>query len=221
MHRHDLTVLAAVLGGMFASAAESSEIGHEIAAQIDVGSYQYYLDELLYTHYGDDRGPDGPEHDPARDNIAATFESYGFEVELLPCYSPGAPDETGYNVVGTKTGAIWPDRQYIVGAHYDSVGNPGADDDASGVGGLLELARVYSQYDIGCTLKLIAFDAEETGLWGSRAYAGAHADDDIRAMIQLDMLAWDCGMYQTMIDPEGEQSDSLAADLDTDICGRR
>ncbi len=47
MHRHDLTVLAAVLGGMFASTAESSEIGHEIAGQVDVVTYEYYLDELL------------------------------------------------------------------------------------------------------------------------------------------------------------------------------
>jgi hypothetical protein len=171
MRRHDSAILAAVLAGILVSAAESSDIGHEIAAQVDVASYQYFLDELLYTHYGDDRGPDGPEHDLARDNIAATFESYGFEVELHRCYTHYYPEGLFYNVVATKSGALWPDRQYIVGAHYDSVGNPGADDDASGVAGLMELARVYSQYDIGCTLKLIAFDLEELWMVGSGAYA--------------------------------------------------
>lgn len=214
MRRHDLAALTAALVGIFASAAQSSDIGHEIAAQIDVVSYQYFLDELLFTHYGDDRGPEGPEHDPARDNIAATFESYGFEVELHRCYSWYYPDGLFYNVVATKTGAIWPDRQYIVGAHYDSVSNPGADDDASGVAGLLELARVYSQYDTGCTLKLIAFDLEEEGLRGSSIYAYQHAADDIRGMIQLDMIAWDYLRYKVMIRAAVDDTPQLAYDLD-------
>jgi hypothetical protein len=211
--RASLTVTA-TLALCFEPCASASEIGQEIAGQIDAANYQHYLDDLLFTHYGDDRGPDGPEHDLARDNIAATFESYGFEVELLPCYSPGAPDDTGYNVVATKLGALWPERQYVIGAHYDSVGNPGADDDASGVAGLLELARVYSQFDIGCTLKLIAFDAEETGLWGSRRYASEHVTDDIRGMIQLDMIAWDYLQYKVMIRAANDDTPSFLYDLD-------
>jgi Zn-dependent M28 family amino/carboxypeptidase len=36
-------------------------------------------------------------------------------------------------VVATKLGTLYPDQIYIIGAHYDSVSNPGADDNASGV----------------------------------------------------------------------------------------
>jgi hypothetical protein len=50
MHRHDLTVLAAVFAGTCASAAQSSDIGHELAGQVDVATYQYSLDELLGAH---------------------------------------------------------------------------------------------------------------------------------------------------------------------------
>lgn len=179
-----------------ASAVWASDIGHEIADQVSAASYQYFLDDVLYTHDGDDRGPTGPEHDLARDNIVATFESYGLDVELHAfAYQNGE----WHNVVGTKVGFAYPDAQYIVGAHYDSVGNPGADDDASGVAGLLELARVFSQYDSEYTIRFIAFDLEERGLIGSKAYVADHASDDIRGMIQLDMIAWDAGPYLTRI----------------------
>ncbi len=75
----------------------------------------------------------GPEHDLARDNIAATFESFGLEVELHEFWYSG---HQSFNVVATQMGTVYPDSQYVVGAHYDSAGTPGADDDASGVAGL-------------------------------------------------------------------------------------
>jgi hypothetical protein len=200
----------AVAAALGASAASASEIGHEIASAIDVAEYQYYLDELLYSHYGDDRGPYGPEHDPARDNVVAVFESFGFAVELHPFEWEG---DTFYNVVATKPGVLWPDAQYVIGAHYDSVDNPGADDDGSGVAGLLELGRVFSQYDVGYTLEFIAFDLEERGLVGSEAYVWDHLTNDVRAMIQLDMIAWDGGAHEVYIDPAGPAACDMLADL--------
>ena len=82
------------------------------------------------------------------------------------------------------------DNRGIGGAHYDSVNNPGADDNGSGVAGVLEAARVLSQYSFEATLIFMAFDREEQGLVGSRAYAAAHSEDDIRGMISLDMIAY-------------------------------
>ncbi|MEM6519533.1 MAG: M20/M25/M40 family metallo-hydrolase [Cyanobacteria bacterium P01_C01_bin.70] len=68
----------------------------------------------------------------------------------------------------------------IVGAHYDTVpGTPGADDNASGVAVLLELARQFSAQRLPRPVWLVAFDMEEYGLLGSRAYA-----EDLRAMKQ-------------------------------------
>jgi len=182
-----------LLGGAVAS---GSELGQRIADQIQVASYQDYLDNALYTHDGDNRGVGGPDHNPARDNIRTIFESFGLQVEFHFFEFYGID---GWNVVATQTGTVYPYAQYIVGAHYDSVDNPGADDDASGVAGLLEIARVISQYDTEYTIKFIAFDMEEWGLIGSEAYVEDHINDDIRGMVQLDMIAYDDGDYATRI----------------------
>ena len=91
---------------------------------------------------------------------------------------------------GDEAGNDLPDQEYIVGAHYDSVSNPGADDNASGVALVLEAARILSQYDSAYTIRFIAFDREEQGLHGSSAYASAHAGDNILGMVNLDMIAY-------------------------------
>jgi len=72
-----------------------------------------------------------------------------------------------------------------VGAHLDSVARaPGANDNASGTAGMLELAR--SQRLAGVCY--LAFGAEELGLFGSKAFVRDHAVRDARFMLNLDML---------------------------------
>ena len=56
----------------------------------------------------------------------------------------------------------------MIGAYYDSVSNPGADDDASVVAALLE-ARVASVHDFEPSIAFVGFDREEAGLIGSQA----------------------------------------------------
>ena len=82
---------------------------------------------------------------PTVEYLQAEFESYGLETEVQ---SFVFGNTTSYNVIATKrpnnanqdTGQI-----VVVGAHHDSVpGSPGANDDASGVGVMLELARVFT-----------------------------------------------------------------------------
>jgi len=171
-----------------AAAAEATDIGLELTNLISVDSYQQYLDDSLYTHDGHDRDAlSGPEHSPARVNITTILQSFGLAVELQPFSYNG---NTHYNVVATQTGAARPNACYIIGAHYDSAGTPGADDDGSGVAALLEIARVLSDYEPEYTIKYIAFDLEEYGLLGSEAYVAAHDTDDIRGMIAMDMIAW-------------------------------
>lgn len=109
------------------------------------------------------------------------------------------------NVVARIPGVSTPDEQVLVGAHFDSatlgsssesvVYSPGADDDASGTAAVLECARVLSGYAFDRTLVFVAFNAEEVGLVGSKYYAEAAKarGDDIRAMINLDMVAYDAG----------------------------
>jgi len=159
----------------------------DIVNQVSQAAYTNYLDNALYTHNGSDRGLTGAQHDPARANIASALSGFGLATSLDPfTYSGG----TYYNVVGIHRGAVRPDTTYIVGAHYDSVNNPGADDDASGVAGVLEAARVLSKYQFQATLVFIAFDREEQGLVGSGHYASQHSADAIAGMLSLDMIAY-------------------------------
>ncbi|UCC30414.1 MAG: M28 family peptidase [Phycisphaerales bacterium] len=149
--------------------ATASPEGEFAAALVSEQNYRHYLDDMLYTHDGDDRGF-GPEHDLAQANIVSVLTSFGVTVELEPFLFDAdydGTDETYYNVVGTMTGTTYPGQGYVIGAHYDSVDNPGADDNASGVALVLEAARVLSAYESDYTIRFVAFDREEDGLIGS------------------------------------------------------
>ena len=84
-----------------------------------------------------------------------------------------------------------------MGAHYDSCFNPGADDNASGVAGVLETARLLAQQNTNKTIRFIAFVNEEppffqTELMGSLVYARAakKRQDKIKGVIILEMLGF-------------------------------
>ena len=95
-------------------------------------------------------------------------------------------------------GQRWPDESIVVGAHYDTVeGSPGADDNASAVAALIEIARLLKGRALARTLKLVAFVNEEPpffffGQMGSQVYARAarHRKEAIRLMISLEMLGY-------------------------------
>jgi aminopeptidase YwaD len=81
----------------------------------------------------------------------------------------------------------------VIGAHYDAVpGCEGADDNASGVAVLLELARSLAASHAKYPIHLIAFDMEEYGLLGSRAYVDLlrQQNQALRLMISLEMLGY-------------------------------
>ncbi len=188
-HRAPNTPLTPPLAVYEFGSATASEMGQLAAARVSEDNYRFLLDEMLYTEYGDNRGF-GLEHDLAQANIASLFEDYGLIVTLEPF---SFSFQTYYNVVGTKLGTVYPDQEFVVGAHYDSVNNPGADDNASGVALVLEAARVLGEADSAYTIRFVAFDREEQGLYGSYAYVDAHAGDDILAMISADMVAYNKG----------------------------
>lgn len=81
----------------------------------------------------------------------------------------------------------------LIGAHYDTVpGTPGADDNATGLAVLLELARAFSTTPLRFPVRLIAFDLEEYGLVGSRYHAQQlhNQKQPIRLMLSLEMLGY-------------------------------
>lgn len=85
------------------------------------------------------------------------------------------------NVIATRTGLLHPEQRVLVLAHFDTVADtPGADDNASGVALLLELAEILQPYRFERTIHLIGVNLEEnriegdseSGTRGSRALAG-------------------------------------------------
>lgn len=81
----------------------------------------------------------------------------------------------------------------LIGAHYDGVpGTPGADDNATGVAVLLELAAYFAANPLKYPLQIVAFDMEEYGLLGSTAYADylKSQRQALRLMISLEMLGY-------------------------------
>lgn len=81
----------------------------------------------------------------------------------------------------------------LIGAHYDAVpGTPGADDNATGVAVLLELARKFAAEPAKYPLRLVAFDMEEYGLLGSADYAALlrQQKQSLRLMMSLEMLGY-------------------------------
>ena len=81
----------------------------------------------------------------------------------------------------------------LIGAHYDAApGTPGADDNATGVAALLELARIFAAEPIKYPVRLVAFDMEEYGMLGSQQYAAdlKQQGQSLRLMLSLEMLGY-------------------------------
>lgn len=97
------------------------------------------------------------------------------------------------NIIASQPGQRLPEETILVGAHYDTVPEtPGADDNASGVAGMLELARLSSASPTARTLKFVAFSNEEDGMMGSRVYArrAKEEGEKIVAMLSLEMIGF-------------------------------
>jgi Zn-dependent M28 family amino/carboxypeptidase len=104
--------------------------------------------------------------------------------------SVDAPASRAYNVVAKGPGVTA--CETVIGGHYDSVpGVEGADDNASGTGGVIELARVVSARRLPGAHCFVLFGAEEFGLYGSQAFVDAMSDAELNgldAMINLDVI---------------------------------
>lgn len=128
------------------------------------------------------------------DYIGSELKSYGYKVEYQEYPSAGVKVK---NIIAAKPGLSAPDEIIIVGAHYDSCDNPGADDNASGVAGVLELARRLAAKPSARTVKFLAFVNEEPPFFrakdmGSFVYASEAAGkkDDIKGAIVLEMIGY-------------------------------
>jgi Zn-dependent M28 family amino/carboxypeptidase len=103
--------------------------------------------------------------------------------------------QTFPNVIGTLPGTVCPGASIIVGAHYDAgEGATGADDNASGVAAVLEIARLLSTQSFQPSIQFVGFSFEEDGLIGSKqmAHEAGTAHARIAGVLVLDMIGYTC-----------------------------
>ncbi|OHB70903.1 MAG: hypothetical protein A2W23_07450 [Planctomycetes bacterium RBG_16_43_13] len=130
--------------------------------------------------------------------VAGQFEKFGLK--------PGGESNTyfqkfgnGFNVLGVLEGRKHPDTHIVISAHHDHLGEKdgriynGADDNASGVAMLLELAEAFSKASKpNYSILFISFEAEELGkgMAGSRYFvrSGLYDTKKFRAMICFDLV---------------------------------
>jgi len=129
----------------------------------------------------------------ARDYVAAQLAP--FADELIP-QTFEVDGHTVANLIALSRGTD-PSERLVVGAHYDTCFNPGADDNASGVAGLIELARAVQGRPHRRTIHFVAFVNEEppyfqTPQMGSAVYvARARAEGArIAAVVILEMIGY-------------------------------
>ena len=155
------------------------------------GEVQTIINGVPYTIVS--RRWNHPGNDVAANYIKQKLESYG-----LPTYDQFFGTGNGRNVYAVQLGTQYPNKKYIICAHYDDFTYsgtvvPGADDNASGTAAVLEAARLFRNYSSKYTIIYALWDEEERGLYGSAYYAqqAAIAGDSIMGVINLDMIAYD------------------------------
>jgi len=163
------------------------------------------LSERLFTHVDRLAGLIGPRHlgKPNSMEVTATYiedelAGFGYSVERQ---AYDVEDVQVANLVVESTGTRRPDEIVILGAHYDTVPmTPGADDNASAVAVLIEVAKLVVPLTFQRTLRLVAFPCEEpphfyTDTMGSEVYSRQCRvrGEQVVGMICLEMV----GYYST------------------------
>lgn len=176
-------------------------IVHHIIDDIDSNSVRSFIQELqdFETRYflADNRKD-------IASWIANKFIEFGYVEVAIDSFSLSGGiygNSTHYNVIVTLPGTINPDEIFLFGAHYDSRNSndptglaPGADDNATGVAGILEIARVIMQkgFKPEQTIMFVSHSVEEAGLKGAHDFAQKAKDSgmDIQLMIDIDMIGY-------------------------------
>lgn len=151
--------------------------------------------EQLSLHFPSRNGRNPSALLGAANFLESHLVSLGLTVESMR-YSDGMLDVR--NLIVHQGGTLPRAPQIVVGAHYDSVlGTPGADDNASGVAGVIELARRFAPRSSRHALSFVLFPHEEppyflSSAMGSRRYASALSDSGIsvKMMLSLEMIGF-------------------------------
>jgi hypothetical protein len=158
----------------------------DMIQQVDEDLVYYYLTNLL--RYSP-RYTGTLKCELAGDYIFNEFEKMGLDVAFHDWCFDGYSSR---NVVATLNGTDpSSDAVFIISAHYDTVeGSQGADDDGSGVAGVMAIASVCSNYSFNHTIRFVCFSGEEVGTYGSFSYAhdAYIRGENIVAVLNIDMI---------------------------------
>ena len=128
----------------------------------------------------------------------------------------------GVNLVATVAGSVFPEQFIVVSAHYDHLGHRGstifygADDNASGVAMMLDLAAHLTRNPPLYSVLFLATDAEEKGLLGASAFLQEN-EIDIVLNLNLDMLGRSKRMYY-LVSPDIRNKLRVSIESSSNTC---
>jgi len=189
-----LTIL--LLGGWLYTGQPTRRRNRPSALNADAAQLRRHVEMLSITFHPRNCSHPG-NLDLCAAYIAKHFEAAGAQV---CAQSFQASQKTYRNVIAHFPGRDPSAKRFIVGAHYDSCWEtPGADDNASGVAGLLELARLIGLHGSRCPVELVAYTLEEPPYFrsqymGSYVHASRVPDpENVRAAVVLEMIGYFSG----------------------------
>jgi Zn-dependent M28 family amino/carboxypeptidase len=162
---------------------------------MDAPSYLRLVVNKLSREIGFRTYQDHDRLDKTEQYISGELTTFGYQVSRQSFKFAG---NTYQNVIAELTGRTSPEKVLVVGAHYDTVRTtPGADDNASGVAGLLGMAKLLAGRPPGKTVRFVAFALEEppayrTKNMGSYHYAAGLKKDreQVEGMVCLEMIGF-------------------------------
>lgn len=192
------------------SKVEPPDVAEAVSAEIEESSIRTHLSHLTGTSPAPleggavtiaERGSvDGRR--AAAAYMEGSFEEMGIPARILEFTSDYG---RGFNVEATLRGD-GDEKHLWVTAHMDSVGNAGANDNASGLASILMTARALKRLEPEHTVHFVAYDLEEVGLVGSSRYVGSvvrsiheQGDRAIIGNINSDMVGYEPDRFDAVI----------------------
>jgi Peptidase family M28 len=215
---------------------EPAEVAKDVTAEIDKASIREHLAHLTgvspaslgggkKTIISERESESGRK--AAAEYMRKSFEEAGVPARILEVSPGDAPrygyinpgNKRGYNVEATLQGSEG-EKHLWVTAHLDSVGNAGANDNASGLVLLLLSARALEGLDLKNTVHFVAYDLEESGKVGSIHYMESavapikalQGEDAIIGNINNDMVGYEENEFNAVIsgcEPTGSLDSAL------------
>lgn len=185
-----------------------------LAREVDPERIGGIIEELQATSSTDGAGVGTryyttPGNQIAADDLYQRLESLGLDVWYEDFISPEGL--LLVNVIGELPGEDT-NRIYGVLAHFDSISDmpessaPGADDNATGVAGSLEIARILSDYELKYSFRVVFVNGEEVGILGSDSFARKAVAEDVpwEGIFNLDSIGSPRNGYQIVLNAIGE-----------------